>query len=216
MKIMPDLQKIPFFTKLSAKELQLLNEISHQKSFKKGEILFYEGEEPCYLHVLTEGVLKLYKTNFKSQQIFLHEFRPVSLVAELANFESIPYPATAEFVTNGKILKIDYEAFRNILFNNPKLSFNIIRSLSEKLKIMSEVVHNEIILTAEAKIAKFIVEYPELFGELKQTKIAQLLNITPETLSRALARLKSQDLVSFDDKQRIVQKDVERLRLMYE
>lgn len=213
---MHNLNKIPFFSKLNKEELDLLKDISQERVFSKGEILFYEGEEPKYLHVLLEGVLKLYKTNFKSQQIFLHQFKPVSFVAELANFESIPYPATAEFTTNGKVLKIDYEAFKNILFTHPELTFNIILSLSEKLKIMSQVVHNEIILTAEAKIAKFIVEHNELFGELKQTKIAQLLNLTPETLSRSLTKFKNQQFITFDENQAIVQLDVPKLQALYE
>jgi len=213
---MHNLKQIPFFSKLNPDELTLLQNISQKRAFKKGEVIFYEGEEPRYLHVLLEGVLKLYKTNFKSQQIFLHQFKPISFVAELANFESIPYPATAEFITDGKVLKIDYEAFKGILFTHPELSFNIIRSLSEKLKIMSEVVHNEVILTAEAKIAKFIVEHPELFKELKQTKIAQILNLTPETLSRALTKLKAQNLVIFDENQAIIQADNLKLQAMYE
>lgn len=213
---MHNLNQIPFFTKLNPEELKLLEDISQERAYKKGEIIFYEGEEPRYLHLLLEGVLKLYKTNFKSQQIFLHQFTPVSFVAELANFEAIPYPATAEFTTDGRVLKIDYESFKSILFTHPELSFNIIRSLSEKLKIMSEVVHNEVILTAEAKIAKFIVEHPELFAELKQTKIAQLLNLTPETLSRALTKLKTQNLVAFDENQAITYSDIPKLQSIYE
>ena len=213
---MLSLTQIPFFTKLNPDELILLGNISQERAYKKGEILFYEREEPKYLHILLEGVLKLYKTNLKSQQIFLHQFKPISFVAELANFENIPYPATSEFTTDGRVLKIDYEAFKSILFTHPELSFNIIHSLSEKLKIMSEVVHNEVILTAEAKIAKFIVEHPELFSELKQTKIAQLLNITPETLSRVLGKFKNQGLIEFGENQSIATSNRIKLSAFFE
>jgi CRP/FNR family transcriptional regulator len=213
---MIDLQTIPLFSKLNQEDLALLERISTVKSYQKGEILFYEGEDPTYLHVLLDGVLKLYKTNFKGTQIFLHQFYPTSFVAELANFESIPYPATAEFMVDGKVLKIEYETFRKELLNNPELSFKIIQSLSAKLKIMSEVVHKEIILTSEAKIAKFIVEHPELFGDLKHAKIASLLNLTPETLSRTLTKLKQQGLISMDESLLLTHWDEEKLRRLYE
>ncbi|MBE0496549.1 MAG: Crp/Fnr family transcriptional regulator [Campylobacterales bacterium] len=213
---MPDLHAIPLFSKLNTEDLALLERISTVKTYQKGEILFYEGDAPTYLHVLLDGVLKLYKTNFKGTQIFLHQFYPISFVAELANFEAIPYPATAEFMVDGQVLKIEYETFKNELFNNPELSFNIIQSLSAKLKIMSEVVHKEIILTSEAKVAKFIIEHTELFGDLKHTKIAALLNLTPETLSRTLTKFKQQELISMDESLNVVQYDEVKLRQIYE
>ncbi|MBN2964719.1 Crp/Fnr family transcriptional regulator [Sulfurospirillum sp. T05] len=213
---MVDLQTIPLFSKLSQEDLAILERISTVKSYQKGEILFFEGEEPTYLHVLLDGVLKLYKTNFKGTQIFLHQFYPISFVAELANFEAIPYPATAEFMVDGQVLKIEYETFKKELLNNPELSFKIIQSLSAKLKIMSEVVHKEIILTSEAKVAKFIIEHTEFFGDFKHTKIASLVNLTPETLSRTLTKFKQQGLISMDETLRITQFDGEKLRQIFE
>jgi CRP/FNR family transcriptional regulator len=209
------IKEIPFFSHLGEEGLKKLKEISTIKKYNQKEILFYEGDEPTYLHVLLEGVLRLYKTNHKGNQIFLHQFLPISLVAELANFESIPYPATAEFITKGEVLKIDYKKLESNFFKNPDLSLQIIRSLAGKLKIMSEVITNEIILTSEAKIAKFIVENHELFEKLKNTQIASLLNITPETLSRTLTKFKSKNIITEDEKHKVIIKDEKELLKLY-
>jgi len=194
------IKEIPFFSHLCEDGLKKLNDISSIKKYNSKEILFYEGEEPKYLHVLLSGVLRLFKTNHKGNQIYLHQFLPISLVAELANFENIPYPASAEFVGSGEVMKIDYKKLEEDFFKNPELSLKIIKSLAGKLKIMSEVVTNEIVLTSEAKIAKFIVENGELFGKLKNTQIASILNLTPETLSRTLTKFKNSDLIIIDEK----------------
>lgn len=194
------LKEIPFFSHLCEDGLKKLKDISTIKKYNKNEILFYEGEEPKYLHVLLSGVLRLYKTNYKGNQIFLHQFLPVSLVAELANFESIPYPATAEFLSSGEVLKIDYQKLEDGFFKNPDVSLKVIKSLAGKLKIMSEVVTNELILTSEAKTAKFLIENFELFDQLKNTQIASLLNMTPETLSRTLTKFKNKNFIVIDDK----------------
>ncbi|WP_458701249.1 Crp/Fnr family transcriptional regulator [Sulfurospirillum sp. 1307] len=209
------IKEIPFFSELSSKDLEKLKKISTIKKYNAKEIVFYEGDEPKYLHVLLDGILRLYKTNYKGNQIFLHQFLPVSLVAELANFESIAYPASAEFVTKGEILLIDYERLESDFFKNPDLSLKIIRSLAGKLKIMSEVVTNEVVLNSEAKIAKFIVENKELFEKLKNTQIASILNITPETLSRTLTKFKSKDIILEDDKHKIIIKNEEELLKLY-
>ncbi len=209
------IKQIPLFSNLSFSYIDKLQKISTVKSFNKDEILFYEGDSPIYMHILLEGSLRLYKTNSKGNQIFLHQFKPVCLVAELANFEGISYPATAQFLTKGEVLKIDYKKLENDFFKNPEISLQIIRSLTNKLKIMSDVVTNEVILTSEAKIAKFIIENSELFGKLKNTQIASILNLTPETLSRTLTKFKNMGIILESDRHKIVVINEKELLKLY-
>ncbi|MBE0490724.1 MAG: Crp/Fnr family transcriptional regulator [Sulfurospirillum sp.] len=192
---MHNIRQIPLFAKLDDASIDKLREISSVHSYNVKEILFYEGDAPIYMYILLSGTLRLYKTNFKGAQIFLHTFRPINLVAELANFESMPYPASAEFSTKGEVMRIDYKKLEENFFKNPDISISIIKSLAAKLKIMSEVITNEVVLTSEGKIAKFLFENEKLFNELKQTQIAALLNITPETLSRTLGKFKKQKII---------------------
>jgi CRP/FNR family transcriptional regulator len=203
------------FSKLCDEGIEKLKEISTIRKYNVKEILFYEGEEPLYMHILLSGTLRLYKTNYRGNQIFLHDFKPINLVAELANFENIPYPATAEFSSSGEVMKIDYKKLEENFFKNPDISLNIIKSLASKLKIMSEVVTNEIVLTSDAKVAKFIYENEELFNQLKNTQIASLLNITPETLSRSLAKLKKDEIIKIDEKQNLTILEYEELEKLF-
>lgn len=212
---MDRIKEIPFFSHLCDDGIKKLKDISSIKKYSAKELLFYEGDEPKYLHILLDGVLRLYKTNHKGNQIFLHQFLPVSLVAELANFESIPYPASAEFVSSGEVMKIDYKKLEEGFFKNPDLSLQIIRSLAGKLKIMSEVITNEVVLTSEAKISKFIVENAEIFAQLKNTQIASLLNLTPETLSRTLTKFKNKKFIVVDEKHTIKILNKEKLLDLY-
>ncbi len=142
-------------------------------------------------------------------QIFLHQFYPGGLVAELANFENIPYPATAEFMSDSEVLRIDYKALEKDFFKNPDISFEIIKSLIAKHKILIDVIQKEVILTAEAKVAKFLLENEELFKTLKNTQVASILNLTPETLSRTLSKFKASGLIEVGDEHhiRIVNRD---------
>lgn len=212
---MQNIRQIPLFSKICDEGIEKLKEISTVKKYNVKEILFYEGDEPTYMHILLSGTLRLYKTNYKGNQIFLHTFRPINLVAELANFEAMPYPATAEFTSGGEVMKIDYKKLEENFFKNPDISSSIIKSLASKLKIMSEVITNEVVLTSEAKIAKFIFENEKLFNELKNTQVASLLNITPETLSRAISKMKKQKIISVDEKQKMVILDKEEIKNLF-
>lgn len=198
------LGQIPFFKELDQEELNQLEKISIIKKYKKGEFLFMEGEDSKWLHLLLKGSLKLYKTTPKGKEIFMHQLNAMNFVAELANFENIKFPASALFVTSGEVLKIDYEKFYKDFLSNPQISVSIIKSLSQKLKIASDVLHQELVLSSEAKVAKFLTDHQDLFNTLKHVKIASILNITPETLSRTLAKFRAQELVDLDQNNKII------------
>ncbi|WP_169763509.1 Crp/Fnr family transcriptional regulator [Campylobacter mucosalis] len=209
------LKNIPFFKCLNSDEIARLEQISVVKKYKKGEFLFMEGDEPKWLNYLISGSLKIYKTSTKGKEIFLHQLRPLNFVAELANFENIPYPASAIFTISGEVLKIDYQKFQSDFMTNPVLLMDIIKSLSQKLKITSDVLHQELVLNSEARVAKFIIENEDLFNTIKHTKIASILNITPETFSRILNKFKTQDLIKLDENNRIISKNVDEISSFY-
>lgn len=193
---MNKIKDIPMFSNLSENNLNALAKISHFKNYSADEIVFYEGDDPGTLYILTEGILRLYKTDAKGNEIYIHQFIRTGLVGELACFENMNYPATARFITKGQILKVDYQSLEKDFFQNPEVCMEIIKSLTKKVKILSNVIHKEMILTSEAKVAKIIIEHSELFEQLKNTQIASILNITPETLSRILTRFKKAELIS--------------------
>ncbi|RAZ50172.1 Crp/Fnr family transcriptional regulator [Campylobacter hyointestinalis subsp. lawsonii] len=205
------IKQIPFFTDLNEEEIKKLENISVLKSYKRDEFLFIEGEEAKWFNVLLKGTIKIYKTTPKGKEIFLHTITPISLVAELVNFENIPYPASGIFLSDSEVLRINYHKFETEFLQNPKICFKLLKSMASKLRIMNNVLQNELTLKSDAKVAKFIVENHELFSTLKHVQIASILNITPETFSRIIAQFKQQNLIKFDDNLNLIFKDNEKL-----
>jgi len=189
-----DLRKISFFENLDDKELKLLASFSRKKRFTKGEIVFYEKEMPSSLILLTEGVLKVYKTDLKNNEIVLHRFKPTSLVAEMVTLEGLPYPASGSFDSDGTIIEIDFEKFKKEFFHNPEVALNFFKSLSMKIKNLESVISLNIVLDSTARIAKYICENEEALS-MKHSQLAQYLHMTPETLSRMFKKLVTLELV---------------------
>ncbi len=210
------IREIRLFSQLSDEHIRSLEKISLLKSFYQDEILFYEGDEPKFLYILTEGMLRLYKTDNKNNEVYLHQFTPVTMVAEAACFESMNYPATARFVTKGQVLKINYEKFKTEFLQDPEICISLITSLTKKVKILSNVLHKEMILSSEAKVASFIAEHHELFLTLKNNQIASILNVSAETLSRMLTKLQREGIISIDKKHQITILNPEILKALFE
>jgi len=183
MHNLAELRSVALFENLSDADLDALALLSKKKNYKRGEILFYEKEKPKYLTLLTEGVLKVYKTDVKNNEIVLHRFKPHSLVAEMAVFEGINYPASSAFESDGSVIEIDFEKFKNSFFTNPDISFGIFKSLSMKIKYLEDVIALNIVLDSTTRVAKYICENDEAL-KIKNNQLSKQLHMTPETLSR--------------------------------
>ena len=209
------IEQIPFFQGLDAADLAKLEAISVIKKYKKGEFLFIEGEDPKWLTFLITGSVKLYKTTANGKEIFIHQLAPMNFVAEVVNFENIPYPASAIFTISGEVLKINYEKFEAQFLTKPEICMKFLKSMAQKIRITINLLHQELILSSEEKVARFILDHEDLFNELKHTKISSILNMTPETFSRILNKFKTNGLVKVDEKNQILDKNIRGLQEIY-
>ena len=199
------LKKIVFFQDLDDETLEKIASFTVVSRRLKNNIIFYEGDESDRLHMLMSGVIKLYKTTSNDKNIVLKYFQPGELIGELASFEGIPYPATAEAFSDIEFLKIDFIKFKELMYTTPELSFKIQASLIKKIKNLESVISHDLVLDAKERVAKFIHDNTDMFFERKNIEIAEILNMTPETYSRILKKFKTEDLI--DLKAKTVNKD---------
>ena len=200
---MVSLEQIPFFTGLSKAELQQLKEDIFIRYYEENSIVFYEGDQSRYLHILLEGSVSLYKTSPNGTKIHIHTLHAPNMIAEYTTFQQTEFPVTCEVIKEGKIGLLHIEGlYENI--KNPVFSLEFIRSLSQKMMILFKFVHNETIFSAEAKLANLIIQEPLVFNHLKNNEIAAILNVTPETLSRILGRFKRKGIIAIEEHQLMV------------
>jgi len=191
----PKLRKCTYFQNMTDKELDQLVSLSHMKSYEKGNIVFFQGDDAKHMHILLEGSIRVYKSKPSGGEVQLIRANAVDSVAELACFEKIPYPASCITTSRAQILKIPFDSFEKEFLSKPEISFGMIKSMSLKLRSLSSLIERELTLSSEQKVAKFIVENQERLESIKQVEIAIELNITPETLSRMLKKLYKQELI---------------------
>lgn len=211
---MSKLKEYYLFSSLDKKDLEYLEEISFERKFSKDELVFYKGDESRYLLFLVKGCTKIYRHDFKDNEVNIHNINAPSFIAELANYEKIPYPANCRCEVDSTIIYIDYKEFEEYFLRKNEFLLIFIKSLTKKIKALELFISTNMIEDIDAKIAKFIYENKNTISSLKQIKISELLNIRQETLSRKLAKLKK-DGVLEDKKGKIEIKDEMALKSLF-
>ena len=189
------IEEIPFFAHLPLSYQELLKERMFIKSYSEGSIVFFEGDNSNYMYTLLEGHVKMYKTTPKGRQVHINILKAPSLIGEYAYFEHQPFPATCEFITDGVMGLIPFSLIETLL-EDKEFSKAIIRSLTSKIALLSALVHKETVLSSEAKVADILLHKISIFGRLKNSEIASILNVTPETFSRILAKFKKEKIIA--------------------
>ncbi len=191
------IEEIPLFAKLSPKNLEIVKDNLFIKEYKKNSIVFYEGEKGNSLYIVLEGRVKLYKTTPKGNHININILKAPSLVGEFACFEEAPFPATCEFQSDGVMGKISFDIIKKLLCYED-VALAIIKSLTAKVMLLSALVHKETVYSSEAKVADILVNNIDVFKRLKHSEIADILNMTPETLSRILSKFKKEKIIAMN------------------
>ena len=205
-----DLKEYYFFSSLDDKELEKLKDISILRKFTKGEILFYTGDESKYLHLLVKGLVKLYKHDYKDNEVVIHTINASSFIAEIANYEEQPFPANCSFEADSEVILIDYEKFKEEFLHKKDISMLFIKSLSKKIKYLENFIHTNVSIDVDAKVAKFLYDNEKVLNSIKQVKMAEILNIREETLSRKIAKFKKDGIIR-KEKRNIIILDHQRL-----
>ncbi|WP_373035536.1 Crp/Fnr family transcriptional regulator [Sulfurimonas sp.] len=189
------LQNIDMFKDLDEATLNKIEKFTTEHTISKDNIVFYEGDDSKYLYLLASGIIKLYKTSSSHKEIVLKYFHENELIGEVANFEQIPYPATAKAYTDVEILKIDFASLKEIIYSNPELSFIIQTSLIKKIKNLEIIISTNLVLDSKERVAKYIYNHSQDFFQTKNILIAEILSVSPETLSRILKFFKDHDII---------------------
>ncbi len=191
MSLKKTILSIDFFNGLDDKQLDILINFSGVKSYAKNSILHYENDTTKRLMFLISGLIKVYKIDKFSNEIFLYHINSNSMISEFSSLEQeeIFCFSNAEFIEDSEILSIDLELFNQHFISQNILTKEFINELLKKTHQLQCIINRELVFDATAKVAFMIDNDLKMFNQLKRQEVSFLLHIQPETLSRVLKKL---------------------------
>jgi len=126
--------------------------------FKKGDILFKEGEDGNAMYVIHSGSVKI-SIRAKNAEQVLTTLSEGEFLGEMALFTDQKRSATATVIENSTILKIEKSSMDFMMKSNKSFATNLIKKLCERLYKADMQIEEILVLSKEARILKGIISY---------------------------------------------------------
>jgi len=210
------LREIPFFKKLSEEILKKIAEIAVPIYAKKGQVIFTKNSKATGFYILKSGKVKLYTIEpISGREQIVKIVEPVTLFGEAASFSGGNFPVNVEALEDSEIIYIDRERLLKLAEKYPEICLNISNVLANRLYHLVNLVETLIIGNAVPRVAKYLLQHKKgnVVEDFKTTLVANILGLTPEAVSRALATLKESRLIK-KEKKRVEILDEETLRAL--
>ena len=201
-KILSIISGTPFFSGLSQSQLKELKKIAVDRSFNKGEVIFFEGDDGDGFYVVVSGLVKVFKISSEGKEHILHIFGPGEPLGEVAVFSGRQFPANAEALARSHLLFFPRTSFADLIADSPSLALNMLAVLSKRLREFTVQIEHLSLKEVPGRLAAYLIYLADEQGRddavsltISKLQLASLLGTIPETLSRIFARMNRKKLI---------------------
>ena len=200
---------LPF--SLNGQEMDKLDEIiERKKPLHKGDYLFESGAPLQAIYAVRSGSFKSYTLSEQGDE----QITGFHLAGDLVGFDAISKMAHQSFsqaLETSMVCEIPFDTLDELAGKLPKLRQQIMRLMSSEITYDQEMLLLLNKKSAEERLASFIYNLSERFGErgfsrkefrftMTRGEIGNYLGLTVETISRLLSRFQKADLIKVEGK----------------
>jgi CRP/FNR family transcriptional regulator len=211
MDIRKHLSQVDLFNGLSLQELDEVSRIVWDREYKKGEMIFFDGDEGVGFYIVINGRVKVYKVSPDGKEQIMHIFGPDQPFAEVPVFEGSCYPANAEAMEQSRLFFFPKKDFIKLIHENPSLAINMLASLSQRLKQFSNLIEALSLKEVPGRLASYLLYLSDKKGsidefelDITKSQLASFLGTIPETLSRIFSKLANKELARINGPQIVI------------
>ena len=193
------------FCVLNKAELSVLSESKAYISYKKGQIIFYEGNHPQGLYCIYSGKVKIHKLGHDGKDQILRLAKKGNIIGYRALLSNDSYHASATAIEDSLICFFPKGVYQNQIVGNPALSIQIIKLLSSDLKLAEQKAMNMVQKQVRERIAETLLMLKDFFGLesdnatintiLTRESIGNIAGTTTETAIRVLSELHKNKII---------------------
>jgi CRP-like cAMP-binding protein len=191
------------------KENLLISHGAEHVEYKEKQTIFREGCMAKFYYQVIEGFVELNTQNDEGREFTHNILSSGQCLGESFLFNEKPYPMTAIAQTDCKIIKLHKTAFLDLLRQNPEVSFNLFKSLADKLYYKYIMLSN-ISLNNPAQQLQTLMNYFQDYNftdtenpnqvPLTRKQLANLTGLRVETVIRTVKKMEKEQILKIENR----------------
>jgi CRP/FNR family transcriptional regulator, cyclic AMP receptor protein len=212
------LARTDFFADASPDALNALAAAGHELHLIRGDVLFNEGDSPEALYLVLRGRLAIALANpIDRRESVVALMESGDLFGEMGMLDDGPRSAMARALEPTTVLSIPYAQVSALLDENPKLLWNVVRLLAQRIRATDEALADSVFLDVTGRTAKRLLELANGTDEftlpVTQEELAGMVGASRERVNKAIASFIRLGWLEQNDRNyRITQRDRLELR----
>lgn len=205
------LRQVDLFSCLSEKEIKELEPFLYERTFKKGQYLFFEGDPRLRIYILLDGFVMLEKSNREGSLLYTNYVKKNTVFPYMGLFESEEYRHSAIAETDIRVFYMVADVFERVVAKNNVLLKKVILQINGLLAVQENRVKNVMTASAHIRVLNTINYLMNDIGEresgfirincpITTTKISVMSGTSRETVSMVVNRLKKDQILSIKDR----------------
>jgi CRP-like cAMP-binding protein len=191
------LASVSIFSSLDERALDALVRATTTRRLDAGEVLFHKGDQGRQLYGVLSGRLKASASGGDGKEIYLNVCDPGEVIGEIALLDANPRSATIVALEPSELLVLDRRELLPFLERHPRVAIAIAELLAERLRRITEVVEDAVLLALRARLAKKLASLARRYGRatpegvlidlpLSQQELGDMVGTSRESINKQL------------------------------
>lgn len=214
----PDIRELHLFSAMADAHFVELMRGAYVQNFPPQIELIAEGDPSDFLHIVLSGAVDLFAT-WNGRETSMETARPISTFILAATIRNAPYLMSARTLEKSRIALIPSQDVRAVFDADNGFARAIVAELAQRYRRIVKSQKDLKLRTSLERLANFLLRQQARAGggaefalDMEKRRLASVLGMTPENLSRAFRSLRDYGVAVNGDRVSIAdQKDLVRL-----
>ncbi|MCX6300929.1 MAG: Crp/Fnr family transcriptional regulator [Bacteroidia bacterium] len=195
------------FRHLTRDEVDMINFEKEFRQYKRGEILYNEGNRISGFYCVNKGIIKVFKTGFDGKEQIIRFAKPGDIIAYRSVLSNESACTSAKVIEDCQVCFIPSEILIKLVKTNSSFAHELLKLACHELGEANSFITDIAQKTVRERLAEIIILLVNDFGldeqnflqiSLTREELANIVGTATESVIRLLSEFKSDKLVELN------------------
>jgi len=183
----------------------MLNKIT--ETYKRGSIVYLQGNRMKGFYCVRSGIIKIYQTGFDGKEQIIRFAKVGDIIGYRSVVSNEPACTTTEVIDDAVLCHIPTEILLNLVKNNGNFAVELMKLTCKELGEANSYITDIAQKTVKGRLAEILIHLDDEFGEdvqgilsisLTREELSNIVGTATESIIRLLSEFKSRNYIEIN------------------